>query len=133
MSGGGSDRLASGGPWEERYGYSRAVKAGPFVLVSGCTSTVDQQVSHEGDPYEQTRTAFGVGLAALEHFGLGVADVVRTRMYVVHPGDAAEVGRAHRELFGDIRPAATMIVVAGLLEPNMLVEVELDAHRPEPS
>ncbi len=122
-------RVATNNPWEERYGYSRAVRSGGLALVSGCTATVDQQVRHEGDPYEQTRTAFGVALDALAQLGLGVADVVRTRMYVVHPGDAAEVGRAHRDVFGAVRPAATMVVVAGLIDPSMLVEVEVEAYQ----
>ncbi len=123
-------RISSGGPWEDAFGYSRAVVAGPFVLVSGCTATVDGEVQHIGDAYEQTRTAFGVALDALAQAGLGPADVVRTRMYVKHAVDTETVGAAHREVFGEVRPAATMLVIGALLDPRMLVEVEVDAYRP---
>ncbi|MBO3745398.1 RidA family protein [Streptosporangiaceae bacterium NEAU-GS5] len=123
-------RVFSGGPWEDRYGYARAVVAGPHVLVSGCTATVDGDVVHEGDPYRQTLTAFQIALDALSKAGLSAEDVVRTRMFVVDPGHADAVGRAHGELFGEARPAATMVGVAWLLDPRMLVEVEVEAYRP---
>lgn len=122
-------RISSGGPWEDAIGYSRAVVAGPFVLVSGCTATVQGQVQHAGQPYEQTLAAFGVALSALEQAGCTAADVVRTRMYVVHSSDADAVGRAHAELFGAVRPAATMVQVAGLIDQQMLVEVEVEAYK----
>ncbi len=99
--------------------------AGPWVLVSGCTATVDGRVQHAGDAYQQTRTAIGIALTSLRQAGLDAADVVRTRMYVVDRSDADDVGRAHREAFGAVRPAATMVVVAGLIDPAMLVEVEV--------
>jgi enamine deaminase RidA (YjgF/YER057c/UK114 family) len=121
-------RVGSDGPWEDQIGYSRAVVAGPFVLVSGCTATVGGDVLHPGDAYAQTIEAFGVATAALHEVGAGVSDVVRTRMYLKHAGDCDTVGRAHAELFGEVRPAATMIVVAGFLDPRMLVEVELEAY-----
>jgi enamine deaminase RidA (YjgF/YER057c/UK114 family) len=123
------ERFAGGGPWEDRIGYSRAVTAGPFVLVSGCTSTLDGDVQHIGDAHAQTLAAFGVALAAVELAGLAATDVVRTRMYLKHASDADAVGRAHHELFGEIRPAATMLVVAGFLDQRMLVEVDVDAYR----
>ncbi|HEX2314256.1 MAG TPA: RidA family protein [Thermomonospora sp.] len=122
-------RISSGGPWEDSIGYSRAVLAGDLAMVSGCTATVDGRVVHEGDPYEQTRTAIQIALWSLERLGLGAQDVVRTRMYITRTEDAAEVGRAHGSFFADVRPAASMLVVAGLIDPRMLVEVEVDAYR----
>jgi len=86
-------------------------------------------INHEGDPYNQALTAFSVAIKALSDAGFALADVVRTRMYVVHPRDMEEVGRAHKELFDAVRPAATMVVVSKLIDPQMLVEVELDAYR----
>lgn len=125
----GVRRISSSGPWEDAFGYSRAVQLpGGLVLVSGCTSVVDGRIA-EGGPYEQAVTAFGVGIKALTDLGLGAADVVRTRMYVTHAGDADDVGRAHKELFGAVRPAASMVVVAGLIDPSLVVEVELEAFR----
>jgi enamine deaminase RidA (YjgF/YER057c/UK114 family) len=117
--------------WEEQFGFSRAVAAGEFVLVSGCTAWDDGRVLFEGSPYDQARTAFAVALDALKPFGLGTADVVRTRMYVTHARDVDDVGRAHKELFDAVRPAATMVVVSALLDSRMAVEVEIDAHRGE--
>ncbi|MFB6888846.1 RidA family protein [Kitasatospora sp. NPDC056327] len=124
------DRLTGSSPWEEEYGFARAVAAGDFVLVSGSTAVdADGVVQCEGDPHGQTLAAFGTARAALERFGLTLADVVRTRMYVTHVRDCEEVGRAHKSLFGEVRPAATMVVVEGLVDPRMMVEVEIDAHR----
>jgi enamine deaminase RidA (YjgF/YER057c/UK114 family) len=125
----GVRRISSGGPWEDKVGYSRAVVAGPFVFVSGCTSTIAGHVEHEGDPYRQTLEAFGVASRALEQVGATLSDVVQTRMYLVHVRDADEVGRAHRELFDAVRPATTMIGVGGLVDPRMLVEIEVVAYR----
>lgn len=122
-------RLSSGGPWEEIVGYSRAVVAGPWVIVAGSTSTVDGQVTGVGDPYAQTRTAFGIALDAIGRAGCTSDDVVQTRMYLIDMAAQEQVGRAHRELFGDVRPAATMVAVAGLAHPDHLVEVELTAYR----
>lgn len=124
-----SRRIFSDTPWEDAFGYSRAVVVGDQVYVSGCTSFVDGVTRHQGDPYQQTLAAFGVAQRALEEAGFTLEDVVRTRMYVVHGRDTGDVGRAHGELFADIRPAASMLAVAGLIEPDMLVEVEVDAHR----
>jgi enamine deaminase RidA (YjgF/YER057c/UK114 family) len=122
-------RYSSGGPFEERFGYSRLVVAGPNAYVSGSTAVVDGIVNHEGDPYNQALTAFNVAIKALMEAGFSRADIVRTRMYVVHPRDMEDVGRAHKELFDAVRPAATMVVVSKLIDPQMLVEVELDAYR----
>ena len=121
-------RIASGGPYEDVIGYSRAVIAGPNAYVSGCTALVDGMVHHEGDPYRQALTAFGVALDALREGGFGKEHVVRTRMYVTHTRDIDPVGRAHKELFDAARPAATMVVVTKLIDSQMLVEVEVDAY-----
>ncbi|KWV34187.1 RidA family protein [Micromonospora rifamycinica] len=123
-------RLGSGGPWEAVYGYSRVVRAGRSAWTAGCTSTVDGTVTHVGDAAAQTAQALRIGLAALGEVGACAADVVRTRLYVTDRLFADEVGRAHNAVFGAVRPVATMIVVAGLLDPDHLVEVELEAYLP---
>jgi enamine deaminase RidA (YjgF/YER057c/UK114 family) len=122
------ERYGSGGPWEEIFGYSRVVKAGPHVLVAGCTSTVDGVVAHVGDAAAQTRQAFQIALAALDKAGASVDHVVRTRMYVVNREDADAVGRVHGELFASVKPASTMVMVAALIDPDHLVEVEVEAY-----
>ncbi|NWF26233.1 RidA family protein [Streptomyces sp. PKU-EA00015] len=123
-------RIGSGGPWEESFGYSRAVQlSNGLVLVSGCTSIVGGEIS-AGGPFEQTMTAFGVAIDALKELGLGAEDVVRTRMYITHARDVDEVGRAHKELFGEVRPAASMLIVSGFVDPSLVVEVEVEAYRP---
>ena len=122
-------RIASGGPFEDAFGYSRAVFVGPNAYVSGSTAIIDGVVHHEGDPFGQALTAFGVALDALREGGFDKEHVVRTRMYVTHSRDMADVGRAHKELFDTVRPAATMVVVSKLIDAQMLVEVELDAYR----
>ncbi|WP_327314406.1 RidA family protein [Streptomyces sp. NBC_01235] len=122
-------RLATGAPWEETFGYSRAVELpNGLVLVSGCTSIVDGEIAG-GGPYEQTVNAFNVAFAALEQLGLGRDDVVRTRMYITHARDVDDVGRAHKELFDSVRPAASMIIVSGFVDPSLVVEVEVEAFR----
>jgi enamine deaminase RidA (YjgF/YER057c/UK114 family) len=126
---GSGRRVSSDSPWEDEIGFSRAVEAGDFVLVSGSTSFTGGTVAGEGDPYVQARTAFASALAALEKLGLGPESVVRTRMFLTHARDVEAVGRAHKEIFDAIRPAATMLVVSGFVDPRMLVEVEIDAHR----
>ena len=123
------ERYRSGGPWEESFGYSRAVSAGPLVFVAGCTAVVDGSITHEGDPYQQALTAMQTAERALAKAGATLADVVQTRMYIVHTHDAEEVGRAHSEVFGAAPPAATMVVVNGLLDMRMLVEIEVVAYR----
>ncbi|GHH62210.1 hypothetical protein GCM10017673_00800 [Streptosporangium violaceochromogenes] len=122
-------RVFSGGVWEERYGYARAVVAGPWVIVSGCTAAVGGEVKHVGDAYRQSLTAFGVALDAIETAGLSRRDVVRVRYFVVDDRHYDEVGRAHAETFGEVRPACTGVRVAGLIDPRMLVEAELEAYR----
>ncbi|MCQ9180245.1 RidA family protein [Streptomyces sp. IBSBF 2953] len=122
-------RVATGAPWEDVFGYSRAVELpSGLVLVSGCTSIVDGEIAG-GGPYEQTLNAFNVAFAALAELGLGREDVVRTRMYLTHARDVDDVGRAHKELFDAVRPAASMLIVAGLVDPSLVVEVEVEAFR----
>lgn len=123
-------RLGSVGPWEDVIGYSRVVVAGPWVLTSGCTATVEGVVTSPGDPYGQTLQAFQIALTAAERAGATVADVVRTRMYLVDSAHAEAAGRAHAELFEAVRPVTTMVVVAALMHPDHLVEVELEAYLP---
>ncbi|WP_053653718.1 RidA family protein [Streptomyces sp. MMG1121] len=126
-------RVSTDAPWEEQFGYSRAVELpNGLVLVSGCTSIVDGQIAG-GGPYDQAVNAFKVALNALEQLGLGRDDVVRTRMYLTHARDVDEVGRAHKELFDTVRPAASMIIVSGFVDPSLVVEVEVEAFRGVPA
>lgn len=127
-------RLSSGGPWEKRFGYSRAVvvppqaaASGTRVVLSGCTATVDGVVQHPGDAHAQALVAIDVIAAALARVGGTLADVVRTRIYLVSGADAEPVGLAHGERFADAPPAMTMLVVAGFVDPTMLVEIEAEA------
>ncbi|GHB43934.1 MULTISPECIES: RidA family protein [Streptomyces] len=125
-------RVSTGAPWEEAFGYSRAVELpNGLVLVSGCTSIVDGEIAG-GGPYEQAVNAFNVALAALKQLDLGREDVVRTRMYLTHARDVEDVGRAHKELFDSVRPAASMIIVSGFVDPSLVVEVEVEAYREAP-
>jgi len=125
-----ADRLiSSGGPWEAVIGYSRAVVAGEYVHVSGSTATVDGVLQHEGDAYGQTLTAFKVIEAALAQAGYTLQDIVRTRVYVSDAAHMDDVAKAHGELFGDIRPAATMLAGISFINPKMLVEIEADAWK----
>jgi enamine deaminase RidA (YjgF/YER057c/UK114 family) len=122
-------RISSGGPYEEQIGYSRAVAAGDFIFVSGCTSISGGEVVFEGDMARQTGQALlNVG-QALAEFDASLADVVQTRLYVTDISRWAEVGQAHRMAFGSVLPAASMVQVAALIDPRLLVEVEAVAHR----
>ena len=123
-------RISSGTPWEPVAGYSRAVAAGDLVFVSGCTSVADGAVVHEGDAGAQTTQAIANVAQALERLGAGLADVVRTRMFVTDISRWEEYGRAHGAAFGEARPATSMVEVAALIDPQMLVEVEADAYHP---
>lgn len=128
--GGPQGRVSSGTAWEQAVGYSRAVAAGDFVFVSGCTSVDGGVVVHPEDAYAQARQAIrnaGRGLAGL---GASLPDVVRTTMYVTDIGRWEEYGRAHGEAFGEVRPAATMVQVAALIDPALLIEIEVTAYRP---
>jgi len=116
----------SGSPYEETIGFSRAVRVGSTVAVSG-TAPVWPDGHVDPDPAVQARRCWEIALAALTELGGRVEDVVRTRQYVVRPDLADAVGAVHGEVFGAVRPASTMVVVAGLLDPRWLVEVEVDA------
>jgi enamine deaminase RidA (YjgF/YER057c/UK114 family) len=122
-------RFGSGGPWEAMIGYSRVVVRGDSAWVSGCTSVVEGEVAHAGDVAAQARVALANLATALERAGFVLADVVRTRMYLTDISRWEELGRAHGDVFRDIRPATSMIGVAALLHPDMLVEIEADAVR----
>ncbi|WP_030990942.1 RidA family protein [Streptomyces sp. NRRL WC-3744] len=122
-------RVQSGSPWEESFGFARAVTAGDRVLVGGTTSFKGTVLYGEGDPYEQAKVAFTGALEAIGEFGLGIESVIRTRMYLTHVRDVDAVGRAHQELFDAVRPVSTLLVVAGFVDPRILVEVELEAFR----
>jgi enamine deaminase RidA (YjgF/YER057c/UK114 family) len=116
----------SGSPFEDTIGFSRAVRVGHTVAVSG-TAPIWPDGHVDPDPAVQTRRCWEIALAALEELGGRVEDVVRTRQYVVSADVAEAVGAVHGEVFGAVRPASTMVVVARLLDPRWLVEVEVDA------
>lgn len=123
-------RISSGGPWEESAGYSRAIVAGDTCYVSGTTDAgPDGRSRHPGDAAAQARAAWDIVATALEQAGFDWRDTVRTRMYITRPTDASAVVAVHGELFRDIRPAATLVIVAELIDPSLLVEVEVDARR----
>lgn len=123
-------RISSGGPWEARYGYSRVAVAGDSAYIAGTTDAgPDGRSRHPGDPAAQARAILQIIERALGEAGFLLADVVRTRMYVTDRGNIATVAEVHGEVFGDIRPASTAVVVRGLIEPSLLVEIEADAHR----
>jgi enamine deaminase RidA (YjgF/YER057c/UK114 family) len=121
------DRRGSGGPYEDRFGYSRVVRVGSLGVTAGCTAVLDGVVQAPGDAGGQAGIALRIALDALAEVGLRPEHVVNTKMSIVDRADADAVGRAHCAVFGDVRPAATMVVVAGLIDPAMLVEVELTA------
>ena len=124
------ERFGSDNPWEATVGYCRAVRAGDHVHVAGTTATVDGVVVGIGDAAEQTRVALELVADALSRAGATITDVVRTRMFVVNIDDWELIGRVHGDFFGNVRPVATMVEVSRLIDPNHLVEIEVDAYAP---
>ncbi len=119
--------VSTGGPWEGKIGYSRAVRVGAHVAVSGSTAMTPSGLVGKGDPYAQTIQTLKTIEAALLQAGGSLSDVVRTRIYMANIDHWQEVGRAHGEVFGAIRPATTMVEVKRLIDLEMLVEIEADA------
>ena len=124
--------ISSGSPFEPVIGFSRAVRDGRMVAVSGTAPVMPEGADPPADAYGQARRCLEIIATALEEAGATIADVVRTRTYLVRAADWEEVGRAHGEVFGEVRPASTMVVVQELLDPRWLVEFEADAIIREP-
>ncbi len=120
--------IRSGAPWEQEVGYCRAVCVGSHVMVSGTAPVGPSgELVGEGDAYAQARRCIEIIAKALDEAGSGLADVVRTRMFVTDIEQWPEFARAHREAFGDVMPATTMVEVSRLIDPGMLIEIEADA------
>ncbi|WP_399883956.1 RidA family protein [Streptomyces sp. BBFR51] len=122
-------RVQSGSPWEESFGFARAVAAGDRVIVAGTTAFKGDMLYGDGDPYEQTKVAFASAVEAIGEFGLGIESVIRTRVCLAHSRDVDAVGRAHKELFDSVRPVTTLLVVQGFIDSRVLVSVEVEAYR----
>jgi enamine deaminase RidA (YjgF/YER057c/UK114 family) len=123
--------VSSGSPYEPMIGFSRAVRDGRHVVVAGTCAVMPEGEEPPRDAYGQARRCLEIIVAALEEAGATPRDVVRTRMFLLDAGDADELGRAHGEIFGDVRPASTMVVVSAFLDPRWIVEIEADALLPE--
>ena len=127
---GGRHRVSSGGPWEGRGGYSRAIAVGDGCWVAGTTDAgPDGRSQHPGDIAAQARATLAIIAAALEDAGFTLDDVVRTRMFVTDMSRGPEVIAVHGEVFGEVRPAATMVAVSALIDPTLLIEIEVEARR----
>lgn len=120
--------ISSGTPWEDIVGYSRAVKAGNLIEVSGTTAVDGDQIIGKGNVYEQTKFIFQKIEKALQQAGARLQDVVRTRMYVTDISKWEEVGKAHAEFFSKIKPAATMVEIKSLIDQELLIEIEVTAY-----
>lgn len=121
------DNISTGGKWEPIIGYSRAVRVGAFVHISGCTAMTAQGIVGKDDPAAQTIQILKVIEAALEKAGAKLEHIVRTRMYLTDISHWEQVGRAHGSVFGAILPASTLVEVSRLIDPDMLVEIEAEA------
>lgn len=123
-------RVSSGGPWEARFGYSRVAVAGDMAFVAGTTDAgPDGHSLHPDDPAGQARAVFEIIERALAEAGFSLADVVRTRMFVTDAAHIAPIATVHGEVFREVRPASTAVVVAALIDPSLLIEIEADARR----
>jgi enamine deaminase RidA (YjgF/YER057c/UK114 family) len=126
------ERHGSGGPWEPVVGYSRVVKAGPIVEVAGCTAVdADGNIVGGMSVYDQARQALANVVSALTTVGATPSDVIRTRLFITDISRWRDLGRAHGEVFGDIRPVTAMYGISALLDPRMLVEIEATAYLPD--
>jgi enamine deaminase RidA (YjgF/YER057c/UK114 family) len=123
--------VSSGSPYEPTMGYSRAVRDGRHVFVAGTCAVMPDNGDPPPDAYGQAKRCLEIIAAALAEVGGGFSDVVRTRMFLVDPADADAVGRAHAEVFGETRPASTMVVISTIIDPRWVVEIEADALLPE--
>lgn len=115
-------------PYEAEYGFSRAIRKGNRILVAGTGPVEEDGSTTPGDAAEQTRRCFAIAMKAIEELGGNATDVVRTRMFITDPQDADDIGKVHGETFAESRPAATMVIVAGLVRPEWRVEVEVEAQ-----
>jgi enamine deaminase RidA (YjgF/YER057c/UK114 family) len=122
--------ISSGAAWESQVGYSRALRCGPLVEVAGTTATEGSQVCFPGEAGPQARMIFEKIARALAEAGASLSDVVRTRIYLTHLEDWEAVGKEHQAVFGEIRPAATLVIVTGLIHPDLRVEIEATAYLP---